>query len=609
MKSHEKDVLAVCNCVISDASAKCTTDIKANAKRDYLTIKSRLRNEGLSFLTITLPNFGKDFERCLDYGQVTPTAFQGWKRRQCLPAFLQGFMSLIFNIGTGGLLNDPDVTAIEGIRQIAYTFKKLGLQCTPERESKALSDYEKVESELSDSMFVRDDDLFNKVSRLLWGSVFHESYDSEILTPKHGPGQTAERISGNRKYSQLTWNERLEPFFPSDKFIMSCSSQFFDESEGYERVRLLKEEQELPVRVVTVPKTLKGPRVIAMEPVAMQYAQQALSSFLTTKIERHDITSGHINFRDQSVNRALALSASSDKSLATLDLSAASDRVPLSHVTAMLEVNRDLLDAILACRSMAAQLPSGRILTLKKFASMGSALCFPIEAMFFFTVIIVALLGKQKLPVTLHNIKKVSRSVYVYGDDIVVPVSQVEIVLETLTSFYCRVNADKSFWTGKFRESCGMDAYDGHEVTPTYVRSTRPKNKGSAKEIVSLVATSNLFYKRGYWKTAALLKDWVECITGNLPVVRENSPGLGWHSYQNFVQIDRWNVNLHRFEVRTYMVFPDYRKDKLDGYAALLKYFVTKRDHNDLLAIDEKHLERSPRSGAVCIRRRRTTPY
>jgi hypothetical protein len=589
----------------------CTTDNKASAKRDLLTIKSRLRNEGLSFLTITLPNFGKDFERCLSNLRVTPADFLGWKRRLCLPAFLQGFMSLIFDAGTGGLLHDPDITAIEGIRQIAYTFKKLAMQCTPKREHRALSDYEEVESELSDSMPTRDTNLFSKISRLLWGSVFNELYGSERIAAKHGPGQTAERISGNRKYAQLSWNERLEPFFPSDIHLMSCTTQFFDETYGYKMMHLVKEEQELPVRVVTVPKTLKGPRVIAMEPVVMQFTQQGLSSYITKKISNHEITGGHINFTDQSINRDLALSASSDGGLATLDLSAASDRVPLSLTSTMLEVNRDLLDAILACRSKAAQLPNGKILTLRKFASMGSALCFPIEAMYFFTVVTLALMKEQKLPVTLRNIKKVTRKVYVYGDDIIVPVDKVEVVLEALTSFYCKVNATKSFWTGKFRESCGMDAYDGYEVTPTYLHHMRPKNKGSAKEIISLVASSNLFYKRGYWNTASLLRNWIERITGILPVIRENSPGLGWVSYQRHITLGKWNKELHRFEVKTYIPFPVYQSDFLDDYPALLKFFITSQNRISypIESYDEKHLERSPRSGTVCIKRRRTTPY
>jgi len=608
MKSHEQDLLTVCECIFKDALAKCSTD-DVNMMRDLITIRKRITHEGLSFLTITLPNFGKDFERCLSNGLVTSTDFLGWKKRLYLPAFLQGFTRLVFNVETGGLSSDPDIAAIEGIRQIAYTFKKLSLPCTPERESMALSGFKEVECILSDSVYTGDRNLFNKVASLLWGNVFTESYDPQSHSPKHGPGQTAEYISGNRKYSHRTWYERLEPFFPSDIFLMSCVTQLDDELDGLECVQFVRQEDELPVRVVCVPKTLKGPRIIAIEPVCMQYTQQALASYIIGKLETSRFTAGHINFSDQSVNQKLALKASSDGLSATLDLSEASDRVPLSLVTDMLSSNQDLLDAILACRSTAAQLPSGETLLLKKFASMGSALCFPIESMYFYTVILCALLESQNLPVTLRNIFLVSRDVYVYGDDIIVPVSQVEIVMETLTSFYCKVNTAKSFWKGYFRESCGMDAYAGECVTPTYLRHLQPHGKGATSDIVSWIATSNLFYKKGYWLTSQYMKICVEKIIGKLPIVLETSPGVGWHSFQKGFSVDRMSKKLHRPEVSTYVVSPVYQHDPLEGWSALLKFFLKSARRIEIQAEDEKHLSRSPRSGTSSMKRRWTTPY
>jgi len=610
MKSHEQDLLSVCGCILKDASAKCYQPL-VSMTRDFNQIKKRVTHEGLSFLTITLPNFGKDFERCLDQGKVTSFHFSGWKKWKCLPAFLQGFTKLVFDAETGGLLDHPDIAAIEGVRQIAYSFKKLSLPCTPERESMALSGFKEVECFLSGTMLPRDIDLFNKVSCLLWGNMFAEPYDSANYIPKHGPGQTAEHITGNRKYTHRTWYERLEPFFPADSYIMSCVSQLDDDTDGINCVQFVTEEQELPVRIVTVPKTLKGPRIIAIEPVCMQYAQQALSSYIIRKIETSKLTSGHINFTDQEINQRLAMSASSDRSSATLDLSEASDRVPLSLVSTMLSHNPDFRDAILACRSKAAQMPSGEIIHLKKFASMGSALCFPIEAMYFYTVILVALLKKHRLPVTLRNIYKMSRGVYVYGDDIIIPINEVGVVTATLAEFYCKVNTAKSFWTGKFRESCGMDAYGGECVTPTYLRHLHPSDKGDTSALISWIASSNLFYRRGYWNTAALLKRRVEEILGKLPIVLENSPGVGWHSFQKGYQIDRWSLKLHRYEVRTYVVSPVYQNDPLEGWSALLKYFLSakKRPLNGIIKVDEKHLSRSPRSGTSSMKRRWTTPY
>lgn len=477
MKSHEKELLTMAGCILRDAAAKCSTDNDASVSRDLRTIADRVTHEGLSFLMMTLPDFGKAFEQCLAVGQVAPTAFAGWRKRLRLPAFLQGFVSLVFNAETGGLLNDPDIAAIEGVRQICLSFKKLPVPCSPARERAALRGYEEVECELSETMCSGNADLFNQVSALLWSSLLDGSYDPSRLIPRHGPGQTAEGITGNRKYSQRVWYERLEPFFPSDAFIMSTVNHMMDSTEGLECVRYVEVEDEMPVQVRLVPKTLKAPRIIAMEPVCMQYAQQALAAELVQRIESHWLTRGHVNFTDQTINQRLAISASSDESLATLDLSEASDRVPLSLVHDMMSSRPDYRDAILACRSSAAQLPDGKVISLRKFASMGSALCFPIESLYFYIVILVALFEKYGTPVTYRDMYKLSRKVFVYGDDIIVPVDAVGAVMDTLTKFYCRVNTAKSFWNGKFRESCGMDAFDGERVTPTYLRRFRPHHR------------------------------------------------------------------------------------------------------------------------------------
>jgi len=258
-------------------------------------------------------------------------------------------------------------------------------------------------------------------------------------------------------------------------------------------------------------------------------------------------------------------------------------------------------------------MPDGEVIHLKKFASMGSALCFPIESMYFFTVVLLALLKRRALPVTLANIDKMSRSVYIYGDDIIVPVDAVDVVIETLTSFYCKVNAHKSFWKGNFRESCGMDAYNGNIVTPTYLRQERPNDKDEAERIISWVETSNLFYKRGYWITANYMKKLVQKVVGKLPIILEDSPGLGWISFQRGYDVHRINKRLHRPEVKTYVPSPVYRNDPLGGWSALLKYFLPKVKFLDFsgkpIPQDERHLERSPRSGTSSIKRRWTTPY
>jgi hypothetical protein len=91
---------------------------------------------------------------------------------------------------------------------------------------------------------------------------------------------------------------------------------------------------ETPVKVCFVPKTASKPRVIAIEPVAMQYMQQAIADWIRPLIEsKGRFTAGHVNFRDQTVNSNFARSSSIDGKYATLDMSDASDRVTCKQVS------------------------------------------------------------------------------------------------------------------------------------------------------------------------------------------------------------------------------------------------------------------------------------
>lgn len=604
-----------------DASAKCAA---TNQKRDVETMTARVEHEGLSFLTITLPSLGKDFERSLAEGQIAPTAFRSFRKVGRIPAFMQGIFAQVFDVTSGRLRDEPEIPAIEGIRQVAYAFKKLAVPCNSVRVRKALSEFVRCESDLREPLDPADLATFVAVSDCLWNDVFRRRVlnppDVQTLIPRHGPGATQERISGNQKYKHLRWHERLENFFPLLHFAFPSESVVVEESYGYptgyaevprelQDVTLVPEAQEQPVRVITVPKTLKSPRIIAIEPVCMQYTQQALSREIVKTLQESPLTSGHVNFDNQQVNRDLAMNASASGEFATLDLSEASDRVLYSVAIRMFDRIPDYQGAIAACRTKRAQLPDGQVLALEKFASMGSALCFPVESMYFYTICVVARLARNNLPVTLENIYNVSRGIYVYGDDLVVPVDEAATIMDYLQKYHCKVNAAKSFWTGKFRESCGMDAYDGEEVTPTYVRQLCPMNRRDARQLVSWIEAANHFYKKGFWLTSAHMLSVCESILGALPIMGEQAAGLGKVSFQHLVSAERWNVRYHVHEVRAWCAVPVYQKDELEGYPALMKCLLRLESGMEPASVQEDHLHRSARHGAVALKRRWIRPY
>jgi len=138
----------------------------------------------------------------------------------------------------------------------------------------------------------------------------------------------------------------------------------------------------------------------------------------------------------------------------------------------------------------------------------------------------------------------------------------------------------------------------------------RPKNRRQVSELVSWVKTGNLFYKKGYWRTASFLWKKVEEVIGTLPYVSEHSQGLGRISFLGYRSVERWNRELHRYEVRAMVLEPVRRTDELDGYAALQKSLLTLMSRPDdqlvteLLKLDEDHLEQSVRRGVVALKRR-----
>jgi len=575
--------------------------------RDSQRVAERFEHEGLSFLTITLPSFGSDLQKSLDDGKVGHDHFAGFRRRGGLPLFLGGFLDRVFDRGTGCLLDDPCVDSIYAIRQLTLMFAKIAYPCSKEREKRAIDKYIECEKEVKSA----DRDLapellkeFQRLSTLMFGDVYsavdRKVFDGELI-PNHGPGKTADRLTGNRKFDQSEWPLRAEIHFPYGDYALP-NWRF---AYRLDRVTFLEPRDERPVKVVTVPKTLKTPRIIAIEPTCMQYMQQALMAELVPELENSDV-SQMIGFTEQGPNQVLARHGSTYGQLATLDMSEASDRVSNQHVRALLRHWPHLSGAVDASRSRKADVPGYGVQRLAKFASMGSALCFPFEAMVFLTVIMVGIQREHRHQFTRKDLKSFSGQVRVYGDDLIVPVRYVPSVIQTLEDFGLRVNMDKSYWNGKFRESCGKDYYDGHDVTVTRVRRLFPTGRNDVLEIISLVSLRNQLYHAGLWKTVRTLDDMIgPLLGGHYPRVECTSPVLGRHSFLGFIA-EKEHRHRQSPLVKGWTVKSIIPKSKISGEGALLKCFLKRGDEP---FADRKHLERQGRPSAVDIKLRWASPF
>jgi len=614
--------------VADESATRCCT----SARLDVKTVKARVKHEGISFLTISLPSFGKDFEKSLDQGYVDRDLFQGFSWRAGLPRFLGGFLDLVFDRASGVLLDNPSIDSILAVRQLTLMYGKILMETTKRRNQEAIRGYIQCEKEVREAdrrISSQQWDDFRRISALLFRDEF-VAIDNNVfdrnLFPKHGPGSTADSILGNKKYSHVnTWPIRLQHLFPREEYYFPNNrvSQLLDEG-----VAFLEPGEELPAKVILVPKTMKTPRIIAKEPVVMQYAQQSVLDNLLSAIRRNDNLRSMLGFKDQDVNQRLAQKGSLDGSLATLDLSDASDRVSNQHVRNMLADHVFLHDMVDACRSRKADVDGHGVVRLAKFASMGSALCFPMEAMVFLTLIFMGIEKELSTPLRLEDVNRLRGQVRVYGDDIIVPVRFVHAVISALSDFGLVVNRRKSFWNGKFRESCGAEFYNGSDVSIVRFRREFPQSQRDAPEVESLVAFRNHMYFRGYWATCARLDEVIRRVISDFPVVLPTSQIIGRHSFLGY-EVQKFDDDLHAPLVRGYVNSSKPPRDNLDGPGALMKcLLMLERKHSsdpaeveiseastmfsnptDLPVGDEEHLARSGRPKVTRITRMWRSPF
>jgi len=272
-------------------------------------------------------------------------------------------------------------------------------------------------------------------------------------------------------------------------------------------------------RLKFVPKDYKSTRSICMEPVAFQWAQQAVRIVLERHL-RSSVLQRHVDLNDQRVNQRFAEWGSKYSHLDTLDLSSASDCVAWAVVRRIFPAK--VLKHLLATRTSRVQLPDGSIRKVFKYAPMGSSLCFPIQTVLYSAVVMMVGLAKtagtdwrEPGAFTGWDLDRLYKSSFsgspkpgrdrrfypfvCYGDDIILDHRMTSNVVEILTDLGFVVNEDKSF-TGSdaYRESCGKHYFNGFDVTPYTFKPKAVQQKVKMDVMVGLVDQTNNAGIEGY---------------------------------------------------------------------------------------------------------------
>jgi hypothetical protein len=174
---------------LEEFGALCAVDTRKDAER----VLARFEDEGVAFLTVTLPTMARDLERALSYGELSDDLFVGFKRKtfeltvstpgagvktkkwshRGAPVFLQGFFEIIFDVTPEWTYDDyVDMLNVDGspapkirctddeeavvriacaiwaIRQLSLLFSKEKELCSDDKVEEAIRRYVQLDEEL-----------------------------------------------------------------------------------------------------------------------------------------------------------------------------------------------------------------------------------------------------------------------------------------------------------------------------------------------------------------------------------------------------------------------------------------------------------------------------
>lgn len=471
--------------------------------KDRQTLLERVKSEGSSFVEVTLPILGRAFDQALISGTfICPAGFR-LGRNSRLPSFLGNPIGLVFQ-SDGVIRSQPSLVCIFFIRQFLLLDSKLIKEPTALQKEDAQNGFIDRQVFLRQRKVPVDNPILLRAQRLLTDAL--QYLDLSTIDPGHGPGATAEHLDRAERWTFPSWPLRAERYYPYSEyavpsFVALCS------------VTPPKMVADSVTRCCLVPKDSRGPRLISAESAATQYLQQGQMRALMTYIDNHPLMSLSIRLRDQTHNQKMCERAY-ERGYATLDLSNASDNVSATLVWYLLKGVPKLRRLLFCTRSQSIRIGKHKY-RLASFAPMGSAVCFPVETLVFWSLAMAS--TRHVHAATKHDSQKsahgyglmdTASDIAVFGDDIIIPEYALSTLTGILTEVGCEINRSKTCYITPFRESCGSEWYSSTDVSIT-------RNKryyyDATKRIANypvLLDLQRKFFLQGLVRTAALCESW-----------------------------------------------------------------------------------------------------
>lgn len=313
-----------------------------------------------------------------------------------------------------------------------------------EAEDKCRETNERILSNDSETSLLLD--KVGRWCRRILGFLSKNDLDYVENNCRFGPGSST-GTSGPTTYSQKISNDQQHVSPRLLPFALHCLPQMW---------RQLKPEFVLrrSSKGCIVPKNSKTSRCIEIQPDLNVYVQLGIGSILRKRLKRYGV-----DLSDQGINQRLAQKGSIDDSLATFDLSSASDTISLALVRSV--IPSDWLHLLELARVDLAEWPDRTIL-LEKWSAMGNGYTFELETLIFYALLLAV----------CDDFGYGYDQISAYGDDLIFPSEFASAVTKALDLCGFSVNLNKSFGKGPFRESCGADFWNGINVRPIFFKAS-----------------------------------------------------------------------------------------------------------------------------------------
>lgn len=582
---------------------------------------ARVSSEGASFIRVTLPQFGKALDQGLVSGRLLCPAGFALKRGTMLPRYLYSVISRVWDPDTALLKSDACESSIQFLRQWTLLDSKLFNEPTEQQKTKAVSEFKDRMNQLRKKRVQIDHPVLTLAKNVI--GIVLRRLDLEAIVPGHGPGSVAEGLDREHRWEFDTWPAKAEREYPYHMYGAVSIRAILERGKG------IPLTHKSVTRCCLVPKDFKGPRLISAESAATQYLQQGQMKKMMQYFDRNRLIRQSMRLNDQTFNQRKAEAAYADDQV-TLDLSNASDTISVPLFWYLFSEVPALRRKLMSTRSDYLRFEDD-LIKITAFAPMGSATCFPVESIIFWSLSMASVMmtssvrtnhswkrsrpGRKSGPdpmLSSRNLRNAAEKVAVFGDDIIVPSNALQPLLGTLIEVGCSPNMSKTCWETPFRESCGTEWFRSRDVTIVRNRSYQYGSLSRQSHPI-LCDLQRKFFLHGYYSTADIVKEWaleiwsipmvsVKAISRKIgrwswKEVRENpdllrtgitsidraslpygkfggcltfEPTHILHKQGLGGKIERFSKTLHRYEIRVPQVIQMTRNWEIDGYPRLL---------------------------------------